>query len=42
MRGHGRTGKPDIAEAYSSKKHAEDYAAVVNAFNAKKPILVGW
>lgn len=31
MRGHGRTGK-----------HAEDYAAVVNAFNAKKPILVGW
>ena len=42
LRGHGRTGKPSVEEDYSSKKHAEDYAAVVKEFSAKKPIIVGW
>ena len=42
LRGHGRSGKPKTEEGYSSKKHAEDYAAVANEFKAKNPIVVGW
>ena len=42
LRGHGRTGKPDNLEGYSSQKHAEDFAAVVKEFGAKSPIVVGW
>ncbi|THH06384.1 hypothetical protein EW145_g4122 [Phellinidium pouzarii] len=41
MRGHGRSIKPESAEGYTSKLYADDFAAVVKAFNAKKPILVG-
>lgn len=42
MRGHGRSGKPDALEAYSSERYAEDFAAVLGAFNVTSPILVGW
>ena len=35
MRGHGRTGKPTIAEAYSSERYAEDFLAVVKTFDAR-------
>ncbi|THH07991.1 hypothetical protein EW145_g3019 [Phellinidium pouzarii] len=42
VRGHGRTGKPNDAEGYLSHKYAEDFAAVLKAFDAKKPIFIGW
>ncbi|KAJ3519764.1 hypothetical protein NMY22_g13054 [Coprinellus aureogranulatus] len=42
LRGHGRSGKPDAVEGYSSELYAQDFNAVVKAFNVKSPILVGW
>ncbi|KAF8589026.1 alpha/beta-hydrolase [Ramaria rubella] len=42
LRGHGRSGKPDVPEAYSQDRNAEDFMAVVNGFNLRKPILAGW
>ncbi|OCB89738.1 alpha/beta-hydrolase [Sanghuangporus baumii] len=42
MRGHGRSGKPDTSEAYESKPYADDFAAVMKAFNLRKPVVVGW
>lgn len=42
MRGHGRSGKPDTIEGYSSQLYADDYAAVAHAFKLKNSVLVGW
>ncbi|KAI5117109.1 hypothetical protein M0805_008228 [Coniferiporia weirii] len=42
LRAFGRSGKPTGADVYASKKYAEDFAAVLKAFDAKTPILVGW
>ncbi|KAJ3519761.1 hypothetical protein NMY22_g13051 [Coprinellus aureogranulatus] len=42
LRGHGRSGKPDTVEGYSSGLYAQDFNAVVQAFNVTSPILVGW
>ncbi|KIP05720.1 hypothetical protein PHLGIDRAFT_73780 [Phlebiopsis gigantea 11061_1 CR5-6] len=41
-RGAGRTGKPSTAESYTSDKFAQDFAAVMDAFQLKRPILDGW
>ncbi|CAA7269178.1 unnamed protein product [Cyclocybe aegerita] len=42
MRGHGRSGKPKREEDHASTLYADDFAAVVKAFNLKSPILIGW
>ncbi|VDC05615.1 unnamed protein product [Peniophora sp. CBMAI 1063] len=42
MRGHGRSGKPKTAEEYASERFAQDFVAVVEAFNLERPVLVGW
>lgn len=43
LRGHGLSGKPTHAEAYSEgQRWADDLASVIAASNAHKPILVGW
>lgn len=43
LRGHGRSAKPDDVAEYSSKHNADDFNAVIKAFNVTKaPILVGW
>jgi len=42
LRGHGRSGKPLDAESWNSQRFAEDFDAVVAAFNLKRPVLVGW
>ena len=42
MRGHGRSGKPDSIEGYSSKVYADDFAAVVGAHGLSRPFVVGW
>lgn len=43
LRGHGLSGKPEEAIAYSDgRRWADDLAAVIQATNAQQPILVGW
>jgi len=43
LRGHGLSGKPADALAYSNgRRWAEDLAAVIDASHARKPVLVGW
>ncbi|KDR71247.1 hypothetical protein GALMADRAFT_159486 [Galerina marginata CBS 339.88] len=42
LRGHGRSGKPNTTEAYASNLFADDFAAVIKAFNVKSPLFVGW
>ena len=42
MRGHGRTVKPDSIDGYASDLYAADFAAVMDEFKVKRPILVGW
>lgn len=43
MRGHGLSGKPAGAEAYSDgRRWAADLHAVIEASRATKPVLVGW
>lgn len=43
LRGHGRSGKPDSADAYKDGgRWADDLAAVLKRSKAKKPVLVGW
>ncbi|KAF5350001.1 hypothetical protein D9756_009054 [Leucocoprinus leucothites] len=42
IRGHGRSGKPDTDEAWESKRLAEDFDAVVDAFGLCRPFVVGW
>ncbi|KAJ7671530.1 alpha/beta-hydrolase [Mycena polygramma] len=42
IRGHGRSGKPNTAEAYESKLFSDDFKTVIDAFGLKKPVLAGW
>ncbi|KAJ7077696.1 alpha/beta-hydrolase [Mycena belliarum] len=42
VRGHGRSGKPTTEEAYHSKRFAEDFKVVMDAFELKRPVLAGW
>lgn len=43
MRGHGQSGKPSAANAYSDgMRWADDLAAVIKTANVKKPVLAGW
>ncbi|QWA14135.1 alpha/beta hydrolase [Sodalis ligni] len=43
MRGHGLSGKPTDAEAYTDgKRWADDLASVISTSHARKPVLVGW
>ena len=43
LRGHGLSGKPAAAPAYSDgKRWAEDLAAVLKAAHAERAVLVGW
>ncbi len=42
MRGHGRSSKPDNAEAFASRRYAEDFAAVMKAFHLRRPVVLGW
>ncbi len=42
LRGQGRSGHPDTAEAHVSKLYADDFAAICNAFGLKRPYHVGW
>ncbi|KAL4257598.1 AB hydrolase superfamily protein [Pleurotus pulmonarius] len=42
MRGHGRSDKPATADAHTSIRYSQDFAAIMSAFGLKKPIFVGW
>jgi non-heme chloroperoxidase len=43
LRGHGLSGKPTEAEAYSNGRlWADDLATVIKASHASRPVLVGW
>jgi pimeloyl-ACP methyl ester carboxylesterase len=43
MRGHGLSGKPAGAEAYSDgRRWADDLQAVIQSSRAVRPVLVGW
>jgi non-heme chloroperoxidase len=43
LRGHGASGKPERAEAYSdSTLWAADVTAVIDATALKRPVVVGW
>ncbi|ASR42241.1 alpha/beta hydrolase [Xanthomonas citri pv. mangiferaeindicae] len=43
LRGHGRSGKPDDAAAYTDgARWADELAAVIEASGAQAPVLVGW
>ncbi|KAH9929352.1 Alpha/Beta hydrolase protein [Fomitopsis serialis] len=42
LRGHGRSGKPTNPEAYVSSVWADDYTAVMQAFNIGKHVFLGW
>ena len=43
LRGHGLSGKPTDAAAYTDgRRWADDLATVIASTHARKPILVGW
>jgi non-heme chloroperoxidase len=43
LRGHGQSDKPADAAAYADgRRWAGDLAAVIQASNARQPVLVGW
>lgn len=43
LRGHGLSGKPGEAGAYTDgRRWADELAAVISASNAHNPVLVGW
>lgn len=42
LRGHGRSGHPENAEAYASIRHAEDFKKVCESFGVRKPFICGW
>ncbi|KAI8982725.1 alpha/beta-hydrolase [Trametes punicea] len=42
MRGHGRSGKPLTEDGYESRKIADDFRTVCEAFGVVKPFLCGW
>ncbi len=41
-RGHGRSGMPTSPSAWESKRLAEDFDAVVEGFNLRRPFVLGW
>ena len=43
MRGHGTSGHPDRADAYSDgRRWADDLAAVIEGSGVRQPVVVGW
>lgn len=43
LRGHGLSGKPNDAAAYTDgRRWADDLAAVIASTQARRPVLVGW
>ncbi|MCV4340577.1 alpha/beta fold hydrolase [Pseudomonas capsici] len=43
LRGHGLSGKPSDAQAYTDgNRWADDLDAVIKASDAKRPVLAGW
>ncbi|EIM83207.1 alpha/beta-hydrolase [Stereum hirsutum FP-91666 SS1] len=42
VRGHGRSGKPEASEGYTTDLYAEDFLAVMKQFNVVKPLFIGW
>ncbi|MEN4918432.1 alpha/beta hydrolase [Achromobacter spanius] len=43
LRGHGLSGKPAAADAYTDgRRWADDLAAVIAATGARAPVVVGW
>jgi pimeloyl-ACP methyl ester carboxylesterase len=42
VRGHGRSGKPTTEEAYQSKRFADDFKTVIDAFKLERPVLAAW
>lgn len=42
VRGHGRSSKPTDEASWESKRLAEDFDAVVEAFKLDKPFVLGW
>lgn len=42
MRGHGRSGKPGTLHGHDSKLWGADFMAVVETYNLKSPVYVGW
>ncbi|WP_110643373.1 alpha/beta hydrolase [Salinicola sp. CPA57] len=43
LRGHGQSGKPTEASAYTEgRRWADDLAAIIQARDIHKPVLVGW
>jgi len=42
LRGHGRSGKPDDEAYWDSKRIADDFRVVVEAFDVKQTFIVAW
>ncbi|KAF7328808.1 putative oxidoreductase ephD [Mycena venus] len=42
VRGHGRSGKPSDEAFWASKRLAEDFDTVVEAYKLDKPFVLGW
>ena len=42
LRGHGRSGTPEGIEAYAGTLQAEDFRAVCEAFQLRRPWVYGW
>lgn len=43
LRGHGSSGKPTDAEAYTDgRRWADDLATVIASSHARRPVVVGW
>ncbi|KAG5716588.1 putative oxidoreductase ephD [Termitomyces sp. T112] len=42
VRGHGRSGKPRFEDAWESRRFAEDFDTVLQAFQLTKPFVAGW
>jgi pimeloyl-ACP methyl ester carboxylesterase len=42
LRGHGCSGKPWEAKYYTSRRIADDTAAVLKEFAVERPLMVGW
>jgi pimeloyl-ACP methyl ester carboxylesterase len=42
VRGHGRSSKPTDEASWESKRLAEDFDVVIEAFKLDKPFVLGW
>ncbi|EGN98424.1 hypothetical protein SERLA73DRAFT_169392 [Serpula lacrymans var. lacrymans S7.3] len=42
MRGHGKSDKPEQESAWTQTKFAEDFDAVVRAYQLRKPLVAAW